>query len=591
MEIELPDGTVLEAPEGSDPSVVAKNYLRQQRIAKIKADDPANYDVNSPQYKATHNATIGMSGIDKFMAGAGKSVYDMGRGIKQLGLGAADLVNPRDRQLSDLITDKPRSRYKEYAQEIDNTRRLESPLMSTGAGLAGNIAGTIASTAIPAGVLGAGARAAGMTRTAAVLGQVVNPTSLKAALGTGAALGALQPTGKNDSRLLNAGLGAAGSALGYGASKLVGRIANPVQSVPKPSYEKAVDVLREADVPIDAAQATGSSRLASVKRLLTDNPLTNAGQVSQAEKAAAGFDRAALKTIGEVADVADEAVMSRAASRIGNVMDDIAKRNPIKVDDSLLNSMANIASNAGKELESPQAAVIHSQIDEILAKATDGAIDGKAYQNIRGSLGRLQGSNQPGVKHWAGELKSAIDNALTRSASPEDASALTRARIQWRNMEGISKVIGAQEGQHISPAKLANALNTKGYGGKVAMVRGKGATDLMRLAKAGSTVLPDRFPQSGTAPRAALQLLLPGAIGAGYGYAKEGDMTGALKYAAGGMAAPWALQRLMNSPAGINYLSHGIPALSGRAGQVAGGLLGPAVRIAPAGLLLEAAQQ
>lgn len=33
MEIELPDGTVLEAPDDADPSVVAKNYLAQQKTA------------------------------------------------------------------------------------------------------------------------------------------------------------------------------------------------------------------------------------------------------------------------------------------------------------------------------------------------------------------------------------------------------------------------------------------------------------------------------------------------------------------------------------------------------------------------------
>jgi hypothetical protein len=548
-------------------------------------------DVNSPEYRAAHNPTNGMSGFQKFMAGTGKSVYDMGSGIKQLALGAADIVNPREQNLSDLITGRPRSRYKEYSQQIDETRRLERPLMGTTAGLLGNIAGTVATTAVPAGILGAGARAAGLGRTAATLGQVVNPTSLKSALAVGAGLGALQPVGTNDSRLLNAGLGAAGSAAGYGLSRLVSRVVNPVQSIPKPGYEKSVDVLKDAGIPLDAAQATGSSRLGSIKRMLSDNPLTSGGQASQAEKVAEAFDKAALRTIGESADVADEAVMSRAASRIGGVMDDVATRNPIKVTDGVLNKLSDISSRAAAELEGPQASVINNQIDEIISKADDGPIDGKAYQNIRGALGRLQGSQAPGVKYWAGQLQDVLNDALTQSASPEDVSALKNARVQWRNLEAIQKVIGSQEGQHISPAKLANSLNTKGYGGKVAMVRGRGATDLMKLAKAGSTVLTERFPNSGTASRAALQLLLPGAVGAGIGYAKEGDLSGAAKYAAGGVALPIALQKLLNSPAGINYLTRGIPALSGPVGQQIGGLLGPAARIAPAGLLLEAAQQ
>lgn len=38
MEIELPDGTILEAPDGADPSVVAKGYLRSQ--GKLAAEAP-----------------------------------------------------------------------------------------------------------------------------------------------------------------------------------------------------------------------------------------------------------------------------------------------------------------------------------------------------------------------------------------------------------------------------------------------------------------------------------------------------------------------------------------------------------------------
>lgn len=549
LEVELPDGTILDAPDDADASTVAKNYMRNQKINALRKSDPGEYDPTSKEWQAKYGATSNMTGMDKFMAGAGKAVVDTGRGIKQLAL---DVASPfRSGNQAD-----------EYAAQISESKKLDAPLMNTGAGIGGNLAGTLATMVLPAGVVGKAAQAANIGRVgtgiAAGARGFVNPATLTGGALSGAAQGAIQPVGTDDSRLLNIGLGGATGGVAQAASGLVGRIAQPIVKMLKPDQQKAVDTLLKNDIPLDAAQQSGSTRALQAKRMLTDNPITAGGQKDQFEKTATAFDEAALRTIGETSDTANEATMARAAKRIGGVMEAVAQRTPVKADNQLLNELSNISSSASKELEKPQAAIIHGQIDEIIDKAaTNGAIDGKAYQNIRETLGRISGTGSPGVKHWAGQLRNELDSALQRSATGADADALKQARIQWRNLEGISKVVGSEAGEHISPSKLANSLNTSAYGGKAAMVRGRGATDLMRLAKAGKAIIPDKFPQSGTAPRAALQLLIPGAIGAGYGYAKEGDASGALAYGAGGLAAPFALQKLINNPSTSNYLANG----------------------------------
>ena len=111
--------------------------------------------------------TDGMSGFQKFAAGAGKAVYDVGRGAGQM-LG---IVSQKD---------------------IDEARRLDGPLMNTGAGTAGNIVGNVA-IALP---------------TAFIPG--VNTVTGGAAVGAG--LSALQPTSGDDSRLRNMTIGAIGGA-------------------------------------------------------------------------------------------------------------------------------------------------------------------------------------------------------------------------------------------------------------------------------------------------------------------------------------------------------------------------------------------
>lgn len=574
MDVRMPDGTIIRnVPEGTTKAQLqAKLDARNKPKPDLKALNPAEYDPESPEFRAKYGATSGMSGMDKFMAGAGKSVVDIGRGLLQLGAEGGNKIG--------LVSDQTAQGLR---QNQDDVNQRDADLMSTGAGLAGNVAGTLATTLLPAGMLAKAGTAAKLPGLTSAANAMLNPGTYRAAMGAGAVLGALQPVGTDQSRTQNMALGAATGGASKLATNVIGRVATPVTTALTKPQEKAVNVLKNAGVELDAAQLTGSNRLAQVKRMLGDNPFTASGQTKQIEKALTSFDRAALKTIGETADVADEQVMSRAASRIGGVMDRVAKNNPIKMDNRLITEIADIAQKAGKELEGPQAKIIIDQVDEIVGKGATGTIDGAAYQNLRQTLGRIAGGGQPGVKNWAGALRESLDDALTRSASAADVADLKQARIQWRNLEGISKVIGSQEGQHISPAKLANALNTKPFGGKNAMVRGKGATDLHRLAKAGSTILTDRFPNSGTAARVG-GLLAPGLLGAAVGGYQEGDVQGALAYGAGGLLAPMALQQMINRPGAANYLAKGIPALQGASVQ-------PWLRNLPTVGLLEASQQ
>ena len=113
--------------------------------------------------------TEGMSTFEKLAAGAGKAVYDIGRGAGQM-LG--------------LVSDK----------DVAKARELDAPLMKTGAGMAGNIGGNILAS-LPALAIPGAQGVAG------------------AAL-TGAGMAALQPTTADESRLKNMALGGAmGAAL------------------------------------------------------------------------------------------------------------------------------------------------------------------------------------------------------------------------------------------------------------------------------------------------------------------------------------------------------------------------------------------
>jgi hypothetical protein len=171
--------------EGSTYEVEAPN----ERVAWTWANQ--THAASKPKAEV-YDPTAGMSTTEKFAAGAGKAIYDVGRGAGKL---ARDILPEQLANRLDLPTQA----------DIDEAKRLDAALMRTGAGTAGNIVGNVAATLPAALIPGAGTFAGG------------------AAIGAG--LGALQPTATGESRASNMVLGGlAGGALpaaigGYRALK------------------------------------------------------------------------------------------------------------------------------------------------------------------------------------------------------------------------------------------------------------------------------------------------------------------------------------------------------------------------------------
>lgn len=132
---------------------------------------------SSSQGMTGFDPTRDMSGTEKLLAGIGGVYADAGRNAKQV-LGMSD------------------------RKSIDEARKLDAPLMNTGAGRVGNFIGNLALYSPFSLIRGAN-------------------TIVGAGL-TGAAVGALQPVGEEDSRLENAAIGVGLGALSqYGGNKLV----------------------------------------------------------------------------------------------------------------------------------------------------------------------------------------------------------------------------------------------------------------------------------------------------------------------------------------------------------------------------------
>lgn len=176
--ITSPSGEVFEvtAPEGSTQEQVLA-YVQQQKGQQQAPAAPPPAPPVDPSEGGTNFRPFGIDtglqmpqGVSRFLAGAGKSMVDMGRGAGQM-MGLVD------------------------RSDIDQVQQRDKALMNTGAGTAGGITGGVA-----------------MSLPAMLAGPAGATIGAQAALG--AAQGALQPVGTNDSRMGNMAIGgAAGAAL------------------------------------------------------------------------------------------------------------------------------------------------------------------------------------------------------------------------------------------------------------------------------------------------------------------------------------------------------------------------------------------
>jgi hypothetical protein len=195
--INAPDGSSWEvtAPDGATEDAVM-NYAKAQWAHSMR-NKPA-----PKKFDPTEDMTFG----ERMLAGAGKAFVDVGRGAGQM-LGLVDQAS------------------------IDEAKKLDAPLMETGAGLAGNIGANMLTAVLP------------------------GTNTVKGAAALGGVLSALQPTSTGESRMEKA---ATGAALGLGGALAAKGVGKAVQYA-KGRMASLADKV-QAKAAADAAAETASAR-------------------------------------------------------------------------------------------------------------------------------------------------------------------------------------------------------------------------------------------------------------------------------------------------------------------------------------------
>lgn len=239
MDVRLPNGRLIQGvPEGT-----SKDAIKAKAIAAGLATDA---DFGAPATDAPYNPAEDMSTGQRFLAGVGKGMTDLGYGAGQL-LG---LVSQED---------------------VAEKQRIDAPLSATTAGKVGEVTGKVASALPAAFIPGANT----------VLGA--------AAIGGG--LGALEPVAEGDMLTEKAKDVALGAAFGAGGQKIgqeVGRVASG-------RIQRALDDLAErkaSRVVQDQALASGRAMGLTAEPTMANPTLVNraleglAGKISTAQRAA-----------------------------------------------------------------------------------------------------------------------------------------------------------------------------------------------------------------------------------------------------------------------------------------------------------------
>jgi hypothetical protein len=410
--------------KGGDLSKVSTLGLQMMR--QMQAHESAAADTAA--WAAHINPTDGMSGMDKFNAGAGKAFSDIGTGIGQ----RLGLVSRED---------------------VKEQRNRDAPLMKTGAGLTGNLMGNLTLMA-PASLL-PGAQA------------------VPGAAAIGATIGYLQPSASLKEDAINTGLGAAAGAGGqWIANKAAGSVAfqeaqNAAKAAQGAQKAQAAKSAQEAGYvipPEDLGQGGG----------LITKLLSGAGGKIKTAQVASERNQSATndlvkQALGIPADTPLTAETLKAVrDKAGQAYDAVRSAGTVTADPAYMKAMDAIGANVQKAAQQFPGA-FKSDVPELVQSlkqptfSADSAVD--AIKLLRGDadVAYRAGDADKGraLKSAAQAMEDMLGRHLKDAGNPDALQAFNQAR------ETIAKTYSAQKGLNTTTGDVAaKALATQLEKGK-----------------------------------------------------------------------------------------------------------------------------
>lgn len=471
-EVETQDGIVIR---GIPDDIPPDSPIVKAKVAKARAE------------RDSASVTADMSGPEKFLAGVGMGMSRVGRGLRQItGL-------------------TPQS-------TVDEAAPRDAALSNTGAGMAGDIVGNLALTAVPGmGVGGLAAKGA-----AAVLPAMIAPTVAAGATGAGISA-ATVPVPTGDSRAREAGIGFLGGAGGDIAARGLARVAQPIMQ-----SDAVKRLLGEGIVPTPGQAAGADSLLGRTEQKAQSIPLVGDIVKSGRDRAAEEFRLAALNRANppgapKIAQ-AGQAGMDDVNSALSKAYDRVFAGHTVQPESTLaaaLDSAKHIpALPLNAESQKTFDAVIKKSLWQRIPQS--GVMDAQSMKaEVIGDLGKVARDhlNSPLAQDKAlgealMEARNSAQKWLVQSIATKDPAAAAQiAKIDpaYRNHIALEKSTERARGADFNfrPNQLQATT--------------KPGDSLRGLANDAQEVLSSRVPNSGTVDRA----LIAAALGGGGGVANE----------------------------------------------------------------------
>lgn len=427
MDVTLPNGVVVRGiPDGTN-----KYAIMEKAIAKGLAK-PEDFGQQSA------NPAEGMSGFDKFRAGWGKSVVDLGRGAGQwVGLTSRE--------------------------DVARSRERDAPLMQSGAAKTGSILGSVANVIPTAFIPGA--------------------NTVAGASAIGAGIGALQPSVGAGETLKNTALGGAMGGGSILAGRLLGSLYNGGKALVEPFLKGGQDriaartltefaggtddaaralqnIARNAPDTLPGMQPTTAelaqnAGLSQLERTLRNNP-QNITAFSDRAMANRNVMLDALDNIAGDASKRGAAVAARNAASEGFY--DAAKAATVPVDDTFVSLLrrpsmkkawevaTNLAAENGetvpplKELLeqgiNPADVSVQGNVLHYLKMAMDDLADNPMASGIGGNEARAITSTKNALVDWIGKKIPEYSqgreaySALSKPINQMDIGQVLRDKLQ-----------------------------------------------------------------------------------------------------------------------------------------------------------------
>ena len=336
--------------------------------------------------------------------------------------------------------------------------------------------------------------------------------------------------------------------------------------------QAAVQTLEREGIPVSAGQRTGSKPIQWAESTAMDMPWASGPARAMNARQAAAYDRAVTnrlydpgqlraRGVPEGVSLPDPRVARAGPESLSGEYERLSRAHQLRADPQLIRDLYAAQTRYERNVLPSQRTRDVERIRDDLADAMiagQGRMPGGQYQAHRSRLGTLAKGqqNDPYLAGAFRDMRSALDRTMERSLPPREAAAWRLNNRRYANMKQLEPAVAAAD-ENLSPLRVAQTARSR-RPGQYAAQRG----DLDELARAGAMILKP-LPQSGTAPRAAMQQLFSipqlltagGGATAGSALAGGGAIAGPIG-AIVGATAPFATSRAVVSPLGQAYLGN-----------------------------------